>query len=268
MLSQVSRSSRRDYTSPRKRPQNSQEVSASSSFEIHEDDDANALTELDSEQVLVPTEYQETNKDSMKAQAEPRSAFQAPFDYSWVRWVDRGLSGYRRVSRPFKTVAWWWKYGVPLEGKYTTNAREEKPGTFFLCRSCYKDSLSRNYKFNITNGTKGVLDHFRAVHWRTYQEEIEHLNDALDRADALEFVDNTDPKQQELYNRIIEKFDPEALQKDILRWVIYDNIPFKKLQSPHFRQILSRFYLFIDKEVIPSDCTVARWLMKEFKLIQ
>lgn len=258
MSSQVSRSSQRDCTSSRKRPRNSQEASASSSFEIHEDDDASALTELDSEQVPVLTEYQQTNKDSIEAQAEPRSAFQAPFDYSWVRWIDRGLSGYRRVGRPFKTVAWWWKYGVPLEGKYTTNAGQEKLGTFFLCRSCYKDSRSRNCKFNITNSTKGVLDHFRAVHWRTYQEEIEHLNDALDRADAHEFIDNTNPKQQELYNRIIEKFNPKALQKDILRWVIYNNIPFKKLQSPHFRRFLSRFHPFMNKEVIPSDRTVAR----------
>jgi hypothetical protein len=46
------------------------------------DEDASQLSELDSEQVPVPTEYQQTNADSYTAVAEPGNLSDTPFDYT------------------------------------------------------------------------------------------------------------------------------------------------------------------------------------------
>jgi hypothetical protein len=48
------------------------------------DEDASQLSELDSEQVPVPTEYQQTNADSYIAVPEPGHLSDIPFDYTWV----------------------------------------------------------------------------------------------------------------------------------------------------------------------------------------
>ncbi|RYN64997.1 hypothetical protein AA0119_g11507 [Alternaria tenuissima] len=46
------------------------------------DEDASQLSELDSEQVSVPTEYQQTSADSYIAVAEPGHLSDTPSDYT------------------------------------------------------------------------------------------------------------------------------------------------------------------------------------------
>jgi hypothetical protein len=60
------------------------------------DEDASQLNELDSEQVLVPTEYQQTNADSYIAVAEPEQILDSPFDYTWVVWECYSVRGYTK----------------------------------------------------------------------------------------------------------------------------------------------------------------------------
>ncbi|PVH91023.1 hypothetical protein DM02DRAFT_734328 [Periconia macrospinosa] len=64
------------------------------SFEIHEDDDE-VLTVLESEQVPCPTEFQVTNEESEVVHPEARLPYQAPYDYSFIKWTSTRLDGLR-----------------------------------------------------------------------------------------------------------------------------------------------------------------------------
>jgi hypothetical protein len=65
---------------------------------------------------------------------------------------------------------------------------------------------------------------------------------------------------------LLESFDVDSLRADILAWTVYDNIPFDKVESLHFRKILSRIHPFVDKSVIPTSRTTLRWLLRELLL--
>ncbi|KAF2877302.1 hypothetical protein BDV95DRAFT_601712 [Massariosphaeria phaeospora] len=192
--------------------------SSSQELAILDDADTDApLTELDSADVPVPTQYQQTNKDSVEMLLDGQPVFQAPFNYTWLRWSDPALDSCRRIAAPYRTKAWWWKYGVPVLGNYSNVVGESVPATYFICKVCHiHNNNGMAFKFNITNGSKAVLNHYKVHHYRTYREESVNLN-VLDRADALDVLDTSDPVQRDVYNRLVENFDPEALRKDILQ---------------------------------------------------
>jgi hypothetical protein len=82
-------------------------------FGIFEDDNS-ALSSLESSQLEVPTQYQETNNQSVVALAEPCPIIDMPFDYSWINWVAgaSALRGFKILQRHKRTSAWWWRFGV------------------------------------------------------------------------------------------------------------------------------------------------------------
>ncbi|KAF2864656.1 hypothetical protein BDV95DRAFT_588551, partial [Massariosphaeria phaeospora] len=70
--------------------------SSSQELAILDDADTDApLTELDSADVPVPTQYQQTNKDSVEVLSDGQPVFQVPFNYTWLRWSDPALDGCR-----------------------------------------------------------------------------------------------------------------------------------------------------------------------------
>jgi hypothetical protein len=84
----------------------------------------------------------------------------------------------------------------------------------------------------VRNGLKGVPDHFRRLHYTSYMENINDATASLERDEALEVFNSNDAHQQAVYNRLAEACDPNVLRKDILRWTIYDSVPFAKVASP------------------------------------
>lgn len=235
-------------------------------FTIYEDEDTQ-LTELNSDQVPVPTEYQRTNDDSHVAIAESGPSCDTPFDYTWVQWDAHELKGYARMAKHVRRTAWWWRFGVPLTGKYThMRSQKEFNGTHFLCRTCHMVAPSSTKPLNISNGSQHVLDHFKIVHYNTYTENVDGPLAALDKPNAIEALDLTDPIQQKQYNDIAELFDPSLIQKDILRWVTLENIPFKKLQSPYFQRIFKHTHPLMQNSVIPSEKVARQWINNEFQL--
>jgi hypothetical protein len=46
------------------------------------------------------------------------------------------------------------------------------------------------------------------------------------------------PKDQAVMNAFIASFDPVRFQHLLVRWVACDNVPFNKLESPYFRELM------------------------------
>jgi hypothetical protein len=98
-------------------------------------------------------------------------------------------------------------------------SQKQLDGTFFLCRSCHTLVPSLTKLLNVTNGNGRVLDHFKVIHYQTYEDNANSPFAEYDRTNAVENLDLDDPKQQKPYNSIAGLFDPVLIQKDILCWV-------------------------------------------------
>ncbi|KAM4066750.1 transposase-like protein [Hirsutella rhossiliensis] len=59
-------------------------------------------------------------------------------------------------------------------------------------------------------------------------------------------LDSHRPKDQALMNAFIASFDPLHFQNLLIRWVACDNVPFHKLESPYFRELMDRINISFD----------------------
>jgi hypothetical protein len=169
-------------------------------FNIFEDDDS-VLSTIQSSQLEVPTQYQETNEDSVIATNEARPTIAMPFDYSWVDWEVVPLRGFRRLDRHKRTLAWWWRFGVPIVGpKYNHITQVMAQVECFLCKACHVASPGTEMPQRVLNGSKGVSDHFKKLHYTTYRENANDATTQLERDEAIELFNSSDPKQQAVYN--------------------------------------------------------------------
>lgn len=216
----------------------------------------------------MPTEYQQTNADSYIAVAEPGHLSDTPFDYTWVIWESYGVRGYTKAVNSVRRTAWWWRFGVPLAGKYTKKGSTQAiNGIHFLCRTCHTTAPTLTRPLNVTNGSQHALEHFRNVHSKSYEENVNGPLKELNKANAMSSsFDLHDPVQQRLYNSIVELFDSGLIKKDIMRWITLENIPFKKLQSPYFRMIFSRIHPLMQESIIPSEKAARQWVYTEFAM--
>jgi hypothetical protein len=120
---------------------------------------------------------------------------------------------------------------------------------------------------NVTNESQHALEHFRNVHSKLYKDNVNSPLDELNKANAISFsFDLHNPVQQQLYYSIAESFDYGLIKKDIMRWITLENIPSKKLQSPHFWKIFSRVHPLMQESIIPSEKAVCQWVYIEFAM--
>jgi hypothetical protein len=138
-------------------------------FNIFEND-CKSLTEVASSQISVPIKLQRSNKESHVAIAKPPPAFNTPFDYTWVDRDSPPLNGMTRLSWHMRTTAWWWPYGVPLEGSYIAKTTKKPAfGLQFLCCACHIAAPRSTKPFVIQDGRQSALEHFRKVHFKTVE---------------------------------------------------------------------------------------------------
>ncbi|KAM4067806.1 transposase-like protein [Hirsutella rhossiliensis] len=78
-------------------------------------------------------------------------------------------------------------------------------------------------------------------------------------------LDSNRPKDQALMNAFISSFEPLRFQHLLIRWVACDNIPFHKLESPYFRDLMAYANSAIaDSGSIPTHSTIRDWIVRSF----
>jgi hypothetical protein len=75
---------------------------------------------------------------------------------------------------------------------------------------------------------------------------------------ALELLDTQDPKQQEVYNYIVESFNGDVLRRDLLSWIVLNNVSFHTIENEQCKRLLKRVHPFIEDDVVPYSTTVSR----------
>jgi hypothetical protein len=108
---------------------------------------------------------------------------------------------------------------VPLASKYTKKGSTQATnGIHFLCRTCHTTAPTLTRPLNVTNGSQHALEHFRNVHSKSYEENVNSLLKELNKANAISSsFDLHDPVQQQFYNSIAELFNSRLIKKDIMR---------------------------------------------------
>jgi hypothetical protein len=73
------------------------------------------------------------------------------------------------------------------------------------------------------------------------------------------------PKDQAVMNAFIASFDPVRFQHLHVRWVACDNVPFNKLESPYFRELMGYANsAIIESESLPTHTTIRDWIVRSF----
>ncbi|KAG7416622.1 putative AC9 transposase [Fusarium oxysporum f. sp. raphani] len=73
------------------------------------------------------------------------------------------------------------------------------------------------------------------------------------------------PKDQALMNAFIALFEPARFQHLLIRWVACDNIPFYKLESPYFRDLMAYANsAIVDSGSLPTHSTIREWIVRTF----
>lgn len=189
------------------------------------------------------------------------------FDYSWVAW--QLLCGFHKPivtkTRPMQLNSWVWDFGIPIEDS-DTNLRH------FLCQTCHlshKDGrLAQGrrslYAYPVEHGTSGVQKHLLRFH-KNILNKRSAPNEAIESPLAKRLkLDANVPEHQELLNIIADEFDPHLFRQHLIRWVVYDNISFHKLEGSRFRSLL----VYLNgrcEEHLPKHQTIREWIMEEYK---
>jgi hypothetical protein len=148
---------------------------------------------------------------------------------------------------------------VPLIGpKWNLKTKSIDFVECFLCRTCHLSSPSLKAPIRTYNGSRGVPDYFRTIHYSTYRENANDATTQLERDEAMELLNADDPEQQAVYNRLAETCDLDVLRRDSFRWIVYDNVLFEKLASPYFKKIVRTIYPLLHTTVVPNPRTVSR----------
>ncbi|XWX00783.1 hypothetical protein V2A60_008804 [Cordyceps javanica] len=78
-------------------------------------------------------------------------------------------------------------------------------------------------------------------------------------------LDARHSKDQAVMNALIASFDPLHFRQLLIRWVACDNIPFNKLESPYFRELMEYTNsAVIESGSLPTHNTMRDWIVGAF----
>lgn len=181
------------------------------------------------------------------------------FDHNGYEGIDwNRLSGYsisRRRKRP--RTGWVWEHGFDIE-KDKTGRR------FWLCKACHKRKTAATHMYDATS-TSQANSHMESIH-RVGKDGLIAPQRKRQRTlfDVVD-LDSHRPKDQALLNAFVASFEPVRFQHLLVRWVACDNIPFHKLESPYFRDLMAYANgTIIESGSLPTHSTICEWIKRSF----
>ncbi|RKL04552.1 hypothetical protein BFJ70_g17184 [Fusarium oxysporum] len=155
-------------------------------------------------------------------------------DYTGYEGIDwNRLSGYCiRKQRRRPQTGWVWEHGFDIE-------KDGSGRRFWLCKDCHgkKATITHIYDAASTSQANGHMeDVYRINRDGPMSPQRKKQRTLSDMAD----LDCHRPKDQAVMNAFIASFDPVRFQHLLVRWVACDNVPFNKLESQYFRELMGR----------------------------
>lgn len=171
----------------------------------------------------------------------------------WNRLLGFSIRQHRRRPR----TGWVWEHGFDIE-KGGSGHR------FWLCKVCHqkKATITHMYDAASTSQANGHMEDIHRINrdgpmspWRKKQRTLVDMVD----------LDSHRPKDQAVINAFIASFDPIRFQHLLTRWVACDNVPFHKLASPYFRDLMGYANrAIVDSGSLPTHSTIREWIVRSF----
>jgi len=173
-------------------------------------------------------------------------------DVDWRR-----LKGYRAACNIKKNPSWIWQHGYRL--------RNEDGLEYWLCTRRHhgpvKRPFSKDHIFQTTRATSTAAQHMSKQHSIDENGTVTPSRPVLKerKLDHCNFDANT------VQQRTTSPFDHNHFRALLLGWIIADSIPFQKIESEHFRQLLAYVgYNLHLEDHIPSRTTLSRWVGRAY----
>lgn len=164
---------------------------------------------------------------SKKAHAgDPPAKIEHHFDWTNIRWeVIPGHSIPLGSSTGLTSKMW--AYGVPTEFQETGHR-------WWLCTDCHAADMEVTHHFNCDSGSSSVPKHMCNIHKITWNKRGE-VSVYREQTTPLLTLDAHDSREQELLNQMALAFDEGQFRRLLVRWIVYENVSFRKVDSESFR---------------------------------
>ncbi|RKK12583.1 hypothetical protein BFJ66_g18283, partial [Fusarium oxysporum f. sp. cepae] len=176
-------------------------------------------------------------------------------DYTGYEGIDwNRLSGYCiRKQRRRPRTGWVWEHGFDIE-------KDGSGRRFWLCKDCHgkKATITHMYDAASTSQANGHMEDVHRINRDgPMSPQRKKQRTLFDMAD----LDCRRPKDQAVMNAFIASFDPVRFQHLLVRWVACDNVPFNKLESPYFRELMGYANsAIIESGSLPTHTTIRDWI--------
>ncbi|KAL6402752.1 hypothetical protein AUP68_14088 [Ilyonectria robusta] len=164
---------------------------------------------------------------------------------------------WNRCSRRRPRTGWVWEHGFDIE-------KDGSGHRFWLCKTCHrkKATITHMYDAASTSQANGHMEDIHRINkggpMPPQRKKQRTLFDMVD-------LDPHRPKDQALMNAFIVSFEPVRFQHLLIRWVACDNIPFHKLESPYFRDLMAYANsAIVDSGSLPTHSTIREWIVRSF----
>ncbi|KAJ6436943.1 hypothetical protein O9K51_10479 [Purpureocillium lavendulum] len=180
-------------------------------------------------------------------------------DYAGYEGIDwNRLAGFSiRKHRKRARTGWVWEHGFDIENT-------DSGHRYWLCKLCHRKKTTITHMYDAASTSQA----------NSHMEEVHHvckggpmLPQRKKQRTLLNMVDldTHQPKDQALMNAFISSFDPLRFQHLLIRWVSCDNIPFHKLESPYFRDLMAYANsAIVDSGSVPTHSTIRDWIVRSF----
>lgn len=175
-----------------------------------------------------------------------------PHDLDWRR-----LKGYKAACNIKKNPSWIWQHGYRLWN--------EDKLEFWLCKRCHHGPVKRPFPkghiFQTTRATSTAAQHMTKQHSISENGKVTPSRPPSKRRKLEDCDFGANTAQQ----RSVSSFDRNRFRALLLEWIIADSIPFRKIESEHFRRLLTFTGCNLRLEDhLPSRTTLSRWVGKAY----
>ena len=176
--------------------------------------------------------------------------------YKGINWSR--LPGYHiRKHRRRPRTGWVWEYGYDIE-------KDGSGHRFWLCKECHQKKTTITHIYDAAS-TSQANGHIEDVHRINQDGPMSPLRKKQRTLFDIANLNSHRPKDQAMVNAFIASFDPLHFQRLLIRWVACDNVPFNKLESPYFRELMEYANsAIIESGSLPTHNTIREWIVRLF----
>ena len=178
-------------------------------------------------------------------------------DYEGIDWMR--LKGYCQPTAYRDHRGWYWSYGYAIQKGLEAKQR------FWLCKACHQKNSHKKHLYSAP-GVDNIKNHLREEHsWDENGSILSNRKRKRSIYEQLELSANN-PRDQQIINTLVKSFNPARFKKLLVRWIIYDNISFHKIESPRFHDLLNYTNsATATAECLPTHTTTRNMVIMEFE---